>query len=243
MAGRGLQVTRTGGRVELDLPGGRLTMSTVDELVAALTDVVDDDTVRVVVVGARGPDFCTGLDAGLASARLSVQPAEAIAAVGVPVVFRLRGAVHSGGLELALAGDVRIAAPDATFALADVYGGALPCWGGTQRLPRLIGVTAAGGMLLLGDRLDAAAAVRCGLVTRLAADPAAEVEAVCATLESAAPLALRFAKEAVTGGAELDMAAGMQLEADLNSFLQLTEDRDEGLSAFFARRRPSFRGR
>lgn len=241
---RELAVDRDGGVLSIELPGGQLTAATVERLVAAIEDtILDDDTVRVVVLGAAGPDFCTGLDPSAAEIQHRVDPAAAVAAIPVPVLVRLGGLVASGGLEIAMAGDIRIAAPDTRCSLDDLAAGVLPCWGGTQRLPRLVGITRATGMLFLGDRLDAATALRAGLLTRIADDPAAHVTETAATMAALAPIALRYAKEAVTSGVTMDMHHGMQLEADLNSFLQLTDDRDEGLTAFFERRPPSFHGR
>jgi enoyl-CoA hydratase len=234
-----LAIGRDGGVVTFELPGGALTSATVEQLRAAIEDtILDDETVRVVVLGAAGPDFCTGLHPSAAEIRDRVDPAAAVAAIPVPVVVALSGVVASGGLEIAMAGDIRIAAPDTEFVLDDLAAGVLPCWGGTQRLPRLVGITRATGMLFLGDRMDAAAALRTGLVTRIGDDPANTV----ATITALAPIALRYAKEAVTSGTAMDMRHGMQLEADLNSFLQLTADRDEGITAFFAHRTPLFGG-
>lgn len=244
MSTRELAVDRDGGVVTFELPGGLLTAGTAERLVAAIQDtILDDDTVRVVVLGAAGQDFCTGLDPSVVAIRHRVDPAAAVAAVGVPVLVRLGGVVASGGLEIAMAGDIRIAAPGSQFVLDDLADGVLPGWGGTQRLPRLVGITRATGMLFLGDRMDAQAALRAGLVTKVADDPAASVAAAAATIAAMAPIALRYAKEAVTSGTAMDMAQGMRLEADLNSFLQLTDDRDEGLTAFFAHRPPTFHGR
>lgn len=244
MSARELTVHRDGGVVTFELPGGQLTAGTVEGLVAAVQDtILDDDTVRVVVLGAAGPDFCTGLDPSAAALRHRVDPAEAIAAIPVPVLVRLGGVVASGGLEIAMAADIRTAPADAGFVLDDLLAGVLPCWGGTQRLPRLVGITRATGMLFLGDRLAAPAALRAGLLTTVADDPAASVAATAATIADLAPIAMRYAKEAVTSGTAMNMADGMRLEADLNSFLQLTDDRDEGITAFFAHRRPTFLGR
>jgi enoyl-CoA hydratase len=239
-----LTVDRDSGVVAIELPGGLLTSATVQRLVAAIEDtILDDDTVRVVVLGVAGPDFCTGLDPSAAQLRQRVDPAAAVAAIPVPVLVGLDGLVASGGLEIAMAGDIRIAGPGTRFAIDDLSDGVLPCWGGTQRLPRLVGITRATAMLFLGDRLDADAAVRAGLLTRIADDPVAAVMDAATTIAALAPIALRYAKEAVTSGVAMDMRHGMQLEADLNSFLQLTDDRDEGLTAFFERRPPTFHGR
>jgi enoyl-CoA hydratase/carnithine racemase len=162
------------------------------------------------------------------------------------VVAAIRGRCLSVGLELALAADVRLADPSGRFGLPDVVeAGRLPCWGGTQRLPRAVGVARATALVLLGEILTANEARRAGLLAGVAAAGDLD-EAVDATVEQllgVGPLALELAKEAVHRGAELPLRDGLRLEGDLNHLLQATDDRAEGLAAFFAKRPPDFAGR
>ena len=127
--------------------------------------------------------------------------------------------------------------------MADLQDGAIPCWGGTQRLPRVAGRATATLMILLGHLSSASAAHRCGLVSEIAADPEARVEEISHTAARARALALSYAKEAVLEGAELPMRDGMRLEADLNALLSQSRDRAEGLDAFQHKRAPDFEGR
>jgi len=200
-------------------------------------------TLNVVTLDSEGSDFCPGIAENWDPLTSGVNPANAIARCSVPVVVALRGQVRSVGLELALAGDLRVADSSARFSLPDVAAGRLPCWGGTQRLPRAAGRSVAARMLLAGIELDAADALSCGLIHELATG---DLEAACARLVrrlgDLAPLALAAAKEALSRGPELPMRQALELEGDLNHLLQTSTDRSEGLEAFFAKRPPKFTG-
>jgi enoyl-CoA hydratase/carnithine racemase len=237
-----------GGVATVRLPGGLLDTATAAELAATAHDLVEDRGTRVVVLSGPAGGFCTGAHPDLDRAGLGEDPASALARIRVPVVAAVEGACHSVGLELVLACDVVLAGPDATFRLADVAdGGELPCWGGTQRLPRAIGGSRAAAMILLGGTLDALEARQAGLVWQViepTPDALAEATAaMTAKLRALGPLALEYAKEAVHRGAELPLRDGLRLEGDLNTLLATSEDRAEGLAAFFARRPADFAGR
>lgn len=238
-----LRVERDGPVVALRLRGAALGRREAAELVAAATDLAEDRSVRVVVLDSAGSDLCPGPAADLDPLSMVPDPAAVLAALRPPVVAACRGTVASVGLELALACDVRIAEPGTVFSLADVSAGRLPSWGGTQRLPRLAGRSTALAMILLGEPLDARAAQRAGLVAEVAEDAGAAAGALARHLADLAPAALELAKEAVARGTELPMRDALMLEGDLNHMLQTTEDRAEGLAAFFARRPPNFTGR
>lgn len=228
----------------LTLPGGALDAATAAELAAAADAAVDDRTIRVMVLDHVGADFCTGPADDLDPVDLGVDPAAALARIRVPVLAALRGRCHSVGLELALAADIRLLSPDASLALPDVaQGRGLPCWGGTQRLPRAVGSSRAAAMVLLGEVLDAPAALTAGLAWRIADDPRAAADEVAAQLCALGPLALEYAKDAVHRGSELPLRDGLRLEGDLNTLLATSADRAEGLAAFFAKRPPDFTGR
>jgi enoyl-CoA hydratase/carnithine racemase len=234
-------VERDAGLVVLRLGVPALTLRAATELRAVLEDLHEDRALRVVVVEG-GADFCTGPADDLAAVLHRVDPAAALAALSVPVVLAVRGRVASVGLELALAADVRVGGQDATFEMPDVRAGRLPCWGGTQRLPRVVGRPTATAMLLLGTELDAEAARARGLLHEVADAPGVRARALAEELLRCSPLALAFGKEAVLDGSELSMRDGMRLEATLNTMLQVSGDRAEGLAAFFAKRDPEFRG-
>jgi enoyl-CoA hydratase/carnithine racemase len=163
----------------------------------------------------------------------------------MPVVTSLQGNIVSAGLELALCADIRIAADDARFSLPELSQGLLPLSSGSQRLTRIAGRSVASSMLLLGEELDATAALRCGLVSRVvpAKDLAREAEALAARVAERGPVALRYAKEAVHQGIEMSLDQGLRLELDLSIVLQTTADRAEGVKAFLEKRKPNFEGR
>jgi enoyl-CoA hydratase len=162
-----------------------------------------------------------------------------------PIIAAIRGFALGGGLELALACDIRIAAEDAQLGLTEVTLGIIPGGGGTQRLPRLIGRGKALEMILTGARIPAAEALAIGLVEHVV--PVAELlpsaQALARTIAERPPIALRYAKEAVVSGLALPLADGLRLESDLSTLLRTTEDRVEGARAFVEKRKPKWSGR
>ena len=195
----------------------------------------------LVLRNEPGSDFCSGI--GFDPLELQPDPASALAAVRSPVVCAISGVCAGAGLEIALACDVRLCDWSARFAMRDALEGRLPAWGGTQRLPRAVGASRASSMLLLGTELDAATALEWGLAHAVEDDLDEAVDRWLDELAGAGPLALEFAKEAVHRGSELPLADGLRLEGDLNHQLAATEDRAEGLAAFFDKRPPDFSGR
>jgi enoyl-CoA hydratase len=196
------------------------------------------------VLAHEGRDFCLGLDA--ATVR-SDEPcpdfAAALARVRAPVVAAIAGRCEAEGFELALAADLRIAAPGARFALTQTAENRIPSFGGTQRLPRIVGAEAALRLVLLGERIAAKRAREIGLVTRVAARPAVAALRLAESIARRGPIALRFAKEAVRRAFDLPLDDGARLEHDLYALLQTTADRAEGIRSFLEKRRPRFRGR
>ena len=195
----------------------------------------------LVLRNEPGTDFCSGI--GFDPLELQPDPASALAAVRSPVVCAISGECSGAGFEIALACDVRLCDVTARFAMRDVLDGRLPAWGGTQRLPRAVGASRANAMLLLGATADAPTAFEWGLTHAVEEDLDGAVEQWLDDLATAGPLALEFAKEAVHRGSELPLADGLRLEGDLNHQLAATEDRAEGLAAFFDKRPPDFAGR
>ena len=240
---RHVAVAADGARRRLTISGTALSAAEAREIELVLADWLEDaDGIRVLTIASAGADFCPGAASDLDPLHGGVHPVEVLARVPCPVVAVLTGEVASVGLELALAADIRVAGPTARLSLPDVHAGRLPCWGGTQRLPRAAGRSTAARMLLAGDVLDASEAAACGLVHAVADDPDAAAALLADQLESLAPLALAAAKEAIARGSELPMRHALELEGDLNHLLQTTADRAEGLAAFFAKRPPEFDG-
>ena len=162
-----------------------------------------------------------------------------------PIVAAIRGYAFGGGLEMALACDIRIAAEDAQLGLTEINLAIIPGGGGTQRLPRLVGRGKALEMIMTGMRIPAAEALRIGLVERVVPVPElpSAAQALARTLADKAPVALRYAKEAVVGGLGLPLDDGIRLENDLATLLRTTEDRVEGAKAFVEKRKPRWSGR
>ncbi|MFQ5649562.1 MAG: enoyl-CoA hydratase/isomerase family protein [bacterium] len=161
-----------------------------------------------------------------------------------PIIAAINGHCLAGGLEIALACDIRIAEPHATFGLTEVKWGIIPGAGGTQRLPRLIGIPKALDLILTGRRISAEEALQAGLISRLT--PKGQVLPtaieVAETICENAPLAVRAAKEAVIRGMDLNLDEGLRLEQFLAEPLRRTEDAREGPKAFAEKRKPDFKG-
>ncbi len=226
------------------------------ELPAALRAFGEDPEIRVILLRGAGPrGFCAGAD--LKEERTGESPLAARGALGrcmwiqsfdcvsKPVIAAIHGYCLGGGLEIALACDLRIASPDAVFALPETGLGLIPGGGGTQRLPRIVGLGKALDLLLTGDRIDASEAYRCGLVSRLASSAeslVAEAGELAMRIAARPPTAIRFAKEAARAALELELGAGLRLERDLFAFLLSTEERREAATAFQEGRTPVFNG-
>jgi enoyl-CoA hydratase/carnithine racemase len=150
----------------------------------------------------------------------------------------------NGGLELAMACDLRIAAAGASFAITSAKIGTVAGAGGTQRLPRLVGPAKALELLFAAEPIDAAEALRIGLVNRVVPTGQALGEAMrlAQTYQARGPLSLAFAKQAVHRGMEMDLASGIELETLLVTAIYGTQDKQEGISAFLEKRTPIFRG-
>ena len=162
-----------------------------------------------------------------------------------PFIAAINGFAMGGGLELALACDIRIAAEGVKLGVPEVKWNLIPGWGGTQRLPRVIPRAIAAEMLLTGSPIDAAEAYRVGLVNKVV--PYAELmptaEAMAQKIAQNGPLAVRAAKEAMIRGTSMPLDDGMQLELDLVDVLLDSEDAKEGPKAFAEKRKPVFKGR
>jgi len=171
---------------------------------------------------------------------------EAPEQVTKPVIAAIHGACMGGGMELALACDIRIASPDARFALPEVDLGLIPGGGGTQRIGRLIGTGRALDLILTADRLSSQTAFNIGLVTRLARSTETLIEEAMALADRVAakpPLALAAAKRAIRRAPDMELQAGLAMEMDLFAQLAPSEDRREAAEAFIEKRKAVFCGR
>ncbi len=243
-----LSTTIAGGiaRLCLDRPhaGNRITPELAQALCDAAAEIELDDSVIAVVVTATGSDFCLGVDEpGEWEARTDW--VKAVGALTRPVIAAVQGYAFAEGFELALACDLRLVSSRARFAMQQLAMGRLPSHGGTQRLPRSIGRMRALDLLLTGRTIDAAEAAAMGLAARLVAprDFDSALEALVSEVRTKGPIALRFAKEAVTKGSDLSLDQGIRLEEDLYVLLQTTRDRQEGVRAFLEKRKPAFHGK
>ena len=235
--------------------GNLIDAAMAEEIRATIAELVDDDGLRLVILTAAGGVFSTGRTAvgdgeGQPLAALvhragELRVAAALAAVEVPVIAALSGDATDHGLELALAADLRVAVPGARFGFSPPSESSFPWDGGTQRLPRLVGPSWARDLLLTGRKVDAAEALKIGLVNRVAGPGQDLMEAatdLARPILEGSPLGARYAKEAVSKGLDLTLEQGLGLEADLNVILQSTADRAEGIASFLERRPPEFTG-
>jgi enoyl-CoA hydratase/carnithine racemase len=244
--------------VTLDRPetGNRIDGAMAAELREVCRTIREDEGVRVVIVTGAGSAFSAGretppadLAAGSQEELLGwigrLQVGSCLAELTVPVIAAVNGDAIDHGLELALAADLRIAADGANFGLTDLSRGGFPWDGGTQRLPRLVGPAWARDMILTGRIIGATQALGLGLVNRVvkSEELLAQARQLAESIVAGAPIAARYAKEAVHMGMDLTLSQGLRLEADLNILLHSTSDRAEGLQSFLERRSPGFTGR
>jgi len=214
-----------------------------------------DENIRLVILTGEGDEFSVGREAlpkdlsgGPASVSLDwlkgIQAASAIAAIQVPVIVAVNGDAMDHGLELAIAGDIRVALSGSKFGLTDLAAGAFPWDGATQRLPRLVGPAWARDMILTSRIIDATEALAIGLVNRVVNSGRLieETRFLAESILAGGAIAARYAKEAVNQGADLTLDQGLRLEADLNVLLQSTADRAEGIKSFLERRPPRYTG-
>src|SRR5271170_3504180 len=206
---------------------GRISAAIARELTALAERVEDDDSIAILTITSEGAAFCRGFVEGVDG-----RAVESIAAIAKPTIALINGDAIDEGLELALACDIRIASSRARFALTQIKRGGIPHCGGTQRLARIAGAGLALKMILTGERIDAATAMRAGILSTVAANRAALDRAgreLQRTIGSRAPIATRLAKEAIRNGVDMTLAQGIRLEEDLYALLQTTADRAEGV--------------
>lgn len=231
--------------------GNRIDAVLAAELREACRAVMDDEDIHLLILTGSGEVFSVGRETKQEDSApgldwmVQLQVASTLAALPIPILVAVNGDALDHGLELALAGDLRVAASNARLGLTDLSRGVLPWDGGTQRLPRLVGQAWARDMILTSRVIDAHQALALGLVNRVVeADRLmAEVRQLADTILMGGPIAARYAKEALRKGMDLSLGQGLGLEADLNVILQSTSDRAEGIQSFLQKRQPKFTGR
>ena len=226
-----------------------------DEVAHALGDLEKDDSVHVAVItGVGDKAFVAGADINEFAGK---KPADQWAAYGPaslynvvdrfpkPILAMINGYCLGGGCELAMACDIRIASDKAQLGQPEINIGIIPGGGGSQRLPRLVGLGKALELILTGDRIPAQEANRIGLVDAVV--PHAELEArtmeLAEKIASKSPIAVRLAKAAVKASANAPLEQGLRYEQSLFSVVFSTEDKEEGVRAFLEKRTPVWKGR
>jgi enoyl-CoA hydratase len=233
-----------------------LNLATIEELRSVFTSLRGDREVRVALLtGAGEKAFIAGADIAELSAQDAVSGTEysrrgqsvfeLIENLGKPVIACVNGFALGAGCEIALACSLRIASENAKFGQPEVKLGMIPGYGGSQRLPRLVGKGVAMQLLLTGEMISAREAHRIGLVNEVTApaDLMARAEAIAENILANAPLALKYAMEAVNQGLEVTLAEGLRLEAELFGRCCGTKDGKEGTQAFLEKRRARFEGK
>ena len=227
------------------------------ELQAAWREISTNPELRAcIVAGAGDRAFCVGSDLTATPAPETGPAAQAFGPNGpdhlldgldasIPVIAAIGGYAIGGGLEIALACDIRIASENAQFGLSEVQVGSMPGAGGTQRLPRIVGPTLAMQMMLTGERIDATRALAAGLVSEVMprdglSDRAAQI---ADRIARNAPLAVRAVKRLAQLSWDIPAADGLRMERIAFEAIRASDDRAEGRAAFVEKRTPSYRGR
>jgi enoyl-CoA hydratase/carnithine racemase len=234
-----------------------LNMATMEELRAAFHGVKNDKSIRVVILTGSGEKaFIAGADISELAKHDAVSGKEythrgqsvlnLIENLGKPVIACINGFALGGGCEIAMACTMRLASENAKLGQPEVKLGIIPGYGGTQRLPRLVGKGLAMQMVLAGEMITAQEAHRIGLVNEVvvaAPELIPRAESIAAKIIANAPLAVQYAMEAVNKGMEMTLAEGLYLEATLFGVCCATEDKKEGTTAFLEKRAAQFKGR
>jgi enoyl-CoA hydratase len=244
-------------RVTINRPDklNALNAIVIAELADAVTRIETDSAVRgVILTGAGNKAFVAGADineltdqgvtGGQRRALVGQQVFRRLERCGKPVIAAINGFALGGGCELALACHLRVASENARLGQPEVKLGIAPGYGGTVRLPRLVGKTRALELLLTGDMIDAEEARRIGLVNRVVplARLLPEAEALLRSILANGPLAIRACLEAVETGMDMSVDQALLLEAGYFGLLSATEDMREGTKAFVEKRKPAFKG-
>jgi enoyl-CoA hydratase/carnithine racemase len=230
------------------------------ELLRVLESINENDDIFGVIITGSGKAFCAGGDLkerlenfkadstiyGDAMLSRLRRICNLLEEMGKPIIAAINGFAYGGGVELALACDIRIASETAKLGLVEPKVGMIPGAGGTQRLPRLIGSALAKELLFTAGTITATEAYQMGLVNRVVTDGETVLEAAREMMDRItknAPLAVRMSKFAVNKGMQMSLSEGLDFEASCTAFLRTTQDRVEGITAFQEKRQSNFRGK
>lgn len=228
-----------------------LNRTVIDELGAKIGSIRKDNGVRALIIAGSGDNFAAGADI---VAMADQQPHETlhfsfndvynlIDELPIPTFAAIKGCALGGGLELALACDFRVCHSGARLGFPEITLGIIPGAGGTQRLPRLIGLSHAKEMIYSGRFIDAEQALQWGLCDRVTGDdPVTEAEVMAQSMIVRPPLALQAAKKSILFGADSSLKQGLEYEALSFAILFSTYDQKEGMHAFMEKRKPQFKG-
>ncbi|HKF20400.1 MAG TPA: enoyl-CoA hydratase-related protein [Candidatus Angelobacter sp.] len=233
-----------------------LNMATMEELREVFTDLAADRDIRVVILTGGGEKaFVAGADINELQKNNPIEAKaythrgqavlDLIENLGKPVIACINGFALGGGCEIAMACTMRLASDNAKLGQPEVKLGIIPGYGGTQRLPRLVGTGLAMQVLLTGEMISAQEAHRIGLVNEvLPADKLiSRAEEIAAKIIANAPLAIQYCMEAVNQGLNMSLQDGLFLEATLFGICSASEDKKEGTTAFLEKRKPNFQGK
>lgn len=234
-------------------PANTLTPELLAELAAVVQQVAQDDAVKVVVLTGTGRFFIAGADVRLLASISSSREGESIALQGQamlnrietlekPVIAAINGICLGGGLELAMCCHLRLAAEGSRMGQPEINLGIMPGFGGTQRLPRIVGQSKALELILTGDPISAQEAKAIGLVSQVVApeDLLRQAQGLAQKIASKAQIALRASLRAIRQGVDARLSDGLALEARLFGELCDTDDKREGVAAFLEKRQPRF---
>ncbi len=244
------------GLITLDRPDAlnALSFALIDEIGERIDEAAQSSARALVITGAGERAFCAGADIkelvgrGLAEQKKGAETGQAVFAkldrLPIPSIALVNGFALGGGLELALACTFRLATANARFGLPEIKLGLIPGYGGTQRLPRLIGEARALEMILTGRTLKADEALGIGLVNRIVEAPAIDAAfAFAREFSGYGKLASQFARQSVARSMTASLAEGLAAEADLSTLAYQTRDAVEGMSAFMEKRAAKFEDR
>lgn len=229
-----------------------LNSKTLEELDTLIDCIQEEKEILGIIITGEGKGFVAGADIvqmksykseeGRVYAGYAQSVFNKIEALGKPVIAAINGYALGGGCELSISCDLRIASENAVFGQPELKLGVIPCFGGTQRLPRLIGMGIAKELIFTGRQVRADEALKIGLVNKVVPHESLIEEAknMMNSILDMAPIAIRYAKAAINKGADMDILNGLELEKDLAALSFATDDKDEGMSAFVEKRKPNF---